>query len=325
MSNDQTAPAMPEKQIILEVAPDTSQQMSNAQNALMIAESFDIDSPEMFEAASNEVKSVKTRLKEVIAKKESFTKPLNALKSQWIDFFRPAIETLELVEATYKIKMDAYFNEQEKLRLEEEAKNAEIARKEQARIDEENRIERERIEAEQRAERERIEAEERAKREKIEAEQRAERERIEAEKAKANKKEKDRLEKIQKELDEKQAIENERLEKEKAERERMLAKQQADEIEQHEEEVIFSEAEVQQQVVTTTAPKASGISRKFTYKAELVSKMDLIKAIAAGEVPDIYVNVDMSLLNKQAKALKEHMNIPGVKAIKESGIAVRTQ
>lgn len=325
MSNDTTAPVMPEKQIILEVAPDTSQQNSNAQNALVIAESFEIDSPEMFEAASNEVKAVKTRLKEVIAKKESFTKPLNALKSQWIDFFRPAIETLELVEATYKIKMDAYFNEQEKIRLAEEAKAAEAARLEQARIDEEARIERERIEAEQRAERDRIEAEERAKREKIEAEQRAERDRIEAEKKKANKKEKERLEKLEIELAEKQAIENKRLEKEKADREKVLAQQQEEEIEAHQEEVIFQEAEVQHQVVTTTAPKVSGISRKITYKAELYSKMDLIKAIASGEVPDIYVDVNMGLLNKQAKSLKEHLNIPGVKAKAESGIAVRTK
>lgn len=309
--------AMPEKQIILDVAPDTTQQLSKAQNSLVLADSFEIDSPEMFEAAGNEVKAVKIRLKEVIAKKESFTKPLNALKSQWIDFFRPAIETLEQVEAVYKNKMDAYFNEQERLRLEEEARAAELARKEQARIEEEARIEREKIEAEQRAEREKIQAEQN----RIAEAARIEREKLEAKKEKSNEKKRLELEQQENELKKKQAEDKARFEQQEKE----LKRKQADEIEQHEEEVIFQESAVHQQVTTTQAPKAAGISRKITYKAELVSKMDLIKAIAAGEVPDIFVDVNMPLLNKQAKSLKEHMNIAGVKAVAESGIAVRTK
>lgn len=73
-------------------------------------------------------------------------------------------------------------------------------------------------------------------------------------------------------------------------------------------------------IIAAEVQKVSGMSQTHTYIAELTDKMALIKAIAAGQVPDIYIDVNMTLLNKQAKALREQLNIPGVVSVKKTGI-----
>lgn len=74
-------------------------------------------------------------------------------------------------------------------------------------------------------------------------------------------------------------------------------------------------------IVATTTPKVSGISRKTTWKGEITDKMALIKAVAEGKAPATLVDINESVLNQMARAMKDTMNYPGVKAVEEKSIA----
>lgn len=70
-------------------------------------------------------------------------------------------------------------------------------------------------------------------------------------------------------------------------------------------------------------PKVTGVSTTTTWYAEITDKMTLIKAVAAGHAPMAFLDVNMKVLNAQAKALKSEMIIPGVKATSKKGISSR--
>jgi hypothetical protein len=74
-------------------------------------------------------------------------------------------------------------------------------------------------------------------------------------------------------------------------------------------------------IVPLMEPKISGISTRQTWHAEIVDKAELIRAVAAGQVPDVVLVPDMPVLNAQARALKAALNYPGVKAVCEEIVA----
>lgn len=76
-------------------------------------------------------------------------------------------------------------------------------------------------------------------------------------------------------------------------------------------------------IVPTTTPKVAGISTRVTYRAEVVDKLELVKAVAAGAVPLSALDVNQSYLNAQAKLNKESLRYPGVKVVQETGLAAR--
>jgi hypothetical protein len=70
-----------------------------------------------------------------------------------------------------------------------------------------------------------------------------------------------------------------------------------------------------------TAPKLTapdGLTRRVTWSAQVVDKMALVKAVAAGKVPLAYLDVNQRVLDMQASALKSEMAIPGVKAVEQA-------
>jgi|SRR3990167_5135207 len=69
--------------------------------------------------------------------------------------------------------------------------------------------------------------------------------------------------------------------------------------------------------------KADGLSFSWSYSAELIDSMALIKAVADGTVPIQAINANLLFLNQHARALKDSFNIPGVKLKKERKVAVR--
>lgn len=75
--------------------------------------------------------------------------------------------------------------------------------------------------------------------------------------------------------------------------------------------------------VAVMAPKAAGISTRETYKAEVTDKQKLVAYIAAH--PDFLnlLDVNATALNQMAKALKSNLNLPGVRAYPDRGIAAR--
>lgn len=77
-------------------------------------------------------------------------------------------------------------------------------------------------------------------------------------------------------------------------------------------------------VIPTTTPRVAGISTRVTYKAVVVDKMELVKAVAAGTVPLNALDANMAFLNNQARVMKETLSYPGVKSEQEVGLASRS-
>lgn len=76
-------------------------------------------------------------------------------------------------------------------------------------------------------------------------------------------------------------------------------------------------------VIPTSTPKLAGVSVRVTWRAEVTNLMDLVKAVAAGAVPLNALQADSTFLNNQARAMKDTLAYPGVKAVSESGLAAR--
>ena len=90
-------------------------------------------------------------------------------------------------------------------------------------------------------------------------------------------------------------------------------------------EELREEAETQiAPIITSAAPKIAGITRRETWKAEVVDKRALIKHILE-ERPDLLllVTINQSALNAQARLLKDDLDLPGIKVSKEASIAAR--
>jgi len=124
---------------------------TKAQNALTSASDFVIDSPTMFELASDDLKQVKALQKEVEEKRTSITGPLNQAVKAVNDLFRAPKDYLEKAEATLKRAMVTWTTEQERLAAEARAKAEEAARAERERL---AAIEREQAEAARKAQEE---------------------------------------------------------------------------------------------------------------------------------------------------------------------------
>jgi len=74
-------------------------------------------------------------------------------------------------------------------------------------------------------------------------------------------------------------------------------------------------------IVVSDTPRISGLSTRQTWHAEVTDKMALIRAVAEGHVPDIVLVPDMTILNAQARSLKNALDYPGVKAVTEELVA----
>lgn len=263
---------------------------ARSQRLFDISKSYEIDSQEMLAAASDELKLIKSFAKELETKEKELTKPLNDLKTKLIDFFRPARNNLALAEQQLKGSIDGYLTAQEQKRLAAQAEAERLARVERARLAAEaKRIADEAAEQQRKAYQEQV---------RIQAEARKAQEAGDAITAAALK-------------------QQAREEEIRADEARRNAQEETQALH---EQALF----VPTPIVAAQVQKVSGMTQTHTYTAELIDKMALIKAVASGQVPDIYLDVNMALLNKQAKALKDQLNIAGVKAVRKSGISQRT-
>ena len=110
-----------------------------AQKALQSAQGYVIDSPTMYQLASDDLKGVKALMKQVEDQRTSITGPLNQALRAVNDLFRAPKDYLESAEAALKGALLAYDREQQ--RKADEARRAadEAARKERERIEAEAR------------------------------------------------------------------------------------------------------------------------------------------------------------------------------------------
>lgn len=74
-------------------------------------------------------------------------------------------------------------------------------------------------------------------------------------------------------------------------------------------------------IVDAEKPKAAGVSTRVVWSGEVTDKMALIKAVAAGTAPATLLDVNSKVLNQMARAMKEHLQYPGIKANGKKTIA----
>lgn len=110
-----------------------------------------------------------------------------------------------------------------------------------------------------------------------------------------------------------------------ADQERILEQAQA--LETAAESAKESAEMVVARPVFTVAAKAAGTSTRKVWKAEVTDKLALIRHIAAGadQFPELLALIDIndSRLNARAKAMEQHLSLPGVRAYEERSLASR--
>lgn len=130
-------------------------------------------------------------------------------------------------------------------------------------------------------------------------------------------------------LEEERKAEEERLMQAAIEAEKNGNKAQAEELinvaEERSQEAAQAAAEIKAApvyvppvVVPKATPKlAGGPVYQTRWKHQVVNLMDLVKAVASGRAPINALQANDVFLGQQARSLKEHMNIPGVRAYAE--------
>lgn len=138
MSEQQTADA----QVRGQIQYDASQVVvfgTQARRMLTDATDFTIDSPELYEAAAEDLRRVKTLAKQVEDTRVSITGPLHQAKQAVDNLFKGPATFLQQAESALKSAMLTWDQEQQRIRREAERKAEEARRAEQQRLDAERR------------------------------------------------------------------------------------------------------------------------------------------------------------------------------------------
>lgn len=285
---------------------------SGPQAMLKAAQFYVIDCPEMYEAAADDLKSVKAKYKEIEAKRTEIVKPLNEAVKAVNNLFRAPLEFLTEAETTLKQRLIGYDQEQERKRKAEQERLDAIARAEQARL----RAQAEAIERAAQAQREEAERIEREAREKAAAEARAAAAAIAQANSiaarKAAQKAADEAAARAAEEAQARAAENARREAE-AQEAAAIAREQAQDAEL-----------MPAPIAVTEKPKVAGLSGREKHKARVTDKGAFVRAVAARPELLELVKVDESALNKMAGALKTALAIDGVQVYTEHQLASRS-
>lgn len=276
-------------------APDAGQLNTRAHAALTMVESMVIDSQETYDLAADELKAIKSKSTTLETQRTAITGPINKALKAVNDLFRGPAQYLEQAEKIIKSKMLTYSAEQERIAAEERRKAEALVRAEQERMTREAAAK----EAAAKAEADALLA---AAREK-EAAAKAEADALVAA-GRANE----------------AAAMQEQAAKEAAEQAEKAAEVQANAA--IEAASLAATAQVMTApVVEVSVAKVSGISQRSVWKAECTDKAALIAYIAANPAFLNLVEVNASALNQMAKAMKDTMQIPGIRAFEEKTLA----
>ena len=103
----------------------------------------------------------------------------------------------------------------------------------------------------------------------------------------------------------------------RAEKAREKGKEEkAEELEEQAEEVPVP-------IVPSQVPATAGVAFRTTWRAEVTNLKELVSACAKGKAPIALLQPNMTVLNAQARSLKKELQIPGVQAVSEEGVAAR--
>lgn len=107
MSTNEPQP-LPPAELHLTVPPEVTSIATGSDAILSAAQCFTVDSEPSFQVADEIQARLKAEAKQINDKRMEFTRPLDALKAQWLDFFRPAINAREQASRIYQSKLSAY-------------------------------------------------------------------------------------------------------------------------------------------------------------------------------------------------------------------------
>ena len=124
---------------------------------------------------------------------------------------------------------------------------------------------------------------------------------------------------------ERRRIEAEAQERARKEREKLekAAEKAAEKGQTERAEALQEQAENVATPKVAKRAKGGGAHTQARWSAEVTDKMELIKAVAAGTAPHTLLDVNTTVLNKQAEVLKDAFCIPGAKAVKKTSVVVR--
>lgn len=131
---------MPPTELNLNVPPEITDLVMVTDRFTIEATEFQVDSEVSFQVADQLQTTLKAEAKRINDLRMDFTRPIDAIKKKWVDFFSPAVEGRTKAATIYQQKMSKYRADQRAI--------AEAARRESERL---LREERAKLEAEARA------------------------------------------------------------------------------------------------------------------------------------------------------------------------------
>lgn len=108
--------------------------VNEAQQVATRAREYSIANAADYQGAAGELGKIKAAQKRLDELRKSMTRPIDEAKRRIMDLFRRPTEDLEAAERAIKQAMVTYQREQERIRLEEQRKADEAARKERERL-----------------------------------------------------------------------------------------------------------------------------------------------------------------------------------------------
>jgi len=105
--------------------------------------------------------------------------------------------------------------------------------------------------------------------------------------------------------------------------EQAVAAQEAGADEATVDQILATPIRIPVPVAAPTFERAKGVGTQQRWKAEVIDLRALCREIAEGRLPEEYVIPNMTALNARARAEKQAMSIPGVRAVPETVVAVR--
>lgn len=135
----EAAAQLPPTELALTVPKEVSALASGVSQHVALAKEFLVDSEAAFQVADEVQAQLKAEAKEINEKRLEFTRPIDVIKTKWMNFFKPAIDGRNEAATIYQQKMTTY-------------RRAELAKAQEAQRESERllREERQRLEAEAR-------------------------------------------------------------------------------------------------------------------------------------------------------------------------------
>lgn len=286
-----------QQQLVTTPPPEVSKAQKQAESMFSMAEAYVVDSTEMYELAGSELQAIQDRHKAIEAQRVYLKEPFLEGGRRIDAFFKGPLDRLSEAGALLKQRMLTFKKSEDEKLAKAKREAEERARKEREELERQRRA----AEEEQRriAEQSRRDREEAARKA---AEARKAGDEAAARQAEAESRERQRLA----ELEEQAAAD--------------AARDAAEQVELAEIAPVT--------VPTVEAPKASGISTRHNWKAEVTDLHALITAAAAGIARNdptmaAYLVADTKALGQVARALKNKARIPGVRIYAEESVAVR--